>query len=756
MTFEQTSVDRVIRWRFQGFWFRQAQAVLVAGLAWTASHSALIGAWFTATLIIGAAEALLFRSLHRNMERVRLRRFSLFFLGLSCAMFASIGPILLIHVSPLTLAEVALLMCAICLNNTVMTRGWPAATMAAVGASSLMMLLGTPVSAILLHYQFTVTDGVVMELGAIAYVVFIALLVGTLIRDGRARHTALKDLERQSLFVVQAKEDAEQARARWSMLFYQSPLPQVCFDASELHLALEPFIEAGVGRLGDVLATKIHKVSEAIDLLDFTEANRAMENLYGVAAFDGAMKASQFDTSFLIGFCEALNDLRDDGSFPPFEAKVLREDGNTVDVCVHIRTIPGDERPWSLCIATYVDMTEVHKAAHAQAEAVLAAEAANHAKSEFLATMSHEIRTPLNGVLGMAQAMDRGRLSKEQRVRLGVIEQSGAALLTILNDILDLSKIEAGKIELESVDFDLEALAQGAHATFEPLAASKNVDLVLTLEPGAAGAYRGDATRVRQVLQNLISNAVKFTETGAVRVEIARRGETVRLAVSDTGLGVPPDRLDHLFDKFVQADSSTTRQYGGTGLGLAICRELCRAMGGDVTATSVLGEGSCFTAELPLARVGDQLTAEVMAPGAPEGFGERAPRILAAEDNAVNQLVLRTLLGQAGLDPVIVANGREAVEAWAAGDWDLILMDVQMPVMDGPTASREILRLAREAGRRAPPIIALTANAMSHQIDSYRAAGMTRFVAKPVNVADLFTAMAAALDDAAREALAAA
>ena len=756
MTFEETSIDRVIRWRFEGFWIRQGQAALVASLAWAAAHSPLIPMWFVATFVIGLVEARLFKSLHQRLGMVSLRRLSLVFLGLSCGVFASIGPIMLVHISPLTLAEVALLTCAVCLNNTVMTRGWPVAAGASVGASSLMMLLGTPVAAVLLRYRFTFTDGVVMELGAIAYVVFIALLVAMLSRDGRARHKALEDLERQSRFVGQAKEEAEQARARWRMMFYQSPLPQVCFDASELHRMLEPFLESGASRLGDALITKVQAVSEVIDLIELTEANKAMEDLYGVPAFNGVMKASQFDASFLIGFCESLNDLRDDGSFPPFEAKVLREDGTAIDVCVHIRTIPGDERPWGLCIATFVDMTDVRQAARTQQEAVLAAEAANEAKSAFLATMSHEIRTPLNGVLGMAQAMQRGRLSQEQRGRLAVIQQSGEALLIILNDILDLSKIEAGKVELECVDFDLETLAAGTHATFEPLAAAKGVDLILDLSPGAAGAYRGDSTRVRQVLQNLISNAVKFTVEGEVRIEISRLGDHVRLAVSDTGPGVAPERLERLFDKFVQADSSTTRQYGGTGLGLAICRELCRAMGGDVTATSVVGAGSCFVAELPLARVGEPMAVRDAAPTATQGFGERAPRILVAEDNAVNQLVLRTLLGQSGLDPVIVGNGREAVEAWSAGDWDLILMDVQMPVMDGPTASREIRRREAETGRTTTPIIALTANAMNHQIDSYRAAGMTGFVAKPLSIGALFAAMTTALDEAAGGAVAAA
>jgi PAS domain S-box-containing protein len=372
-----------------------------------------------------------------------------------------------------------------------------------------------------------------------------------------------------------------------------------------------------------------------------------------------------------------------------------------------------------------------------------AAEAANRAKSAFLATMSHEIRTPLNGVLGMAQAMGADELSPTQRARLDVIRQSGEGLLAILNDVLDLSKIEAGKLELEAVEFAIGDLAQNAHAAFAPVAAAKGLAFKLRVEPSAQGVYLGDATRVRQILYNLISNALKFTEGGEVRVLVENDEPGLRMTVTDSGIGIPAERLKDLFQKFEQADTSTTRRFGGTGLGLAICRELVDLMGGAIAAQSAEGQGSCFIVELPLARIGDELTeaAKASSPVPALAAPPTALRVLAAEDNVVNQLVIRTLLEQAGIAVIVVADGMQALDAWRREPWDLILMDVQMPQMDGPTASLEIRRLEAAEGRARTPIIALTANAMAHQVAEYRAAGMDAIVAKPIDVSRLLEAM---------------
>jgi two-component system, sensor histidine kinase len=401
----------------------------------------------------------------------------------------------------------------------------------------------------------------------------------------------------------------------------------------------------------------------------------------------------------------------------------------------------------------------LHKARAVAQERGVAAEAANDAKSSFLATMSHEIRTPLNGVLGMAQAMAADHMSNLQRERLEVIRQSGEALLAILNDVLDLSKIEAGRFELEQVEFDLGELMKGAHSAFTALANKKGLSFDLTVDEGARGVYRGDPTRVRQILYNLISNALKFTEHGEVRVTAARSDEALVLMVADTGPGIAADRVGALFDKFTQADASTTRRYGGTGLGLAICRELAQAMGGETCVESRLGEGSRFLVRVPLPKVGEALAPAFLPPPAPPAAMDASlpkVRVLAAEDNSVNQLVLKTLLHQIGVEPTVVENGQEAVDAWKDAAWDVILMDMQMPVMDGLTAARAIRKAEADTGRAKTPIIALTANAMSHQIQQCLAAGMDGHVAKPIEAARLFAALEMALaDQAAAPAMAA-
>ncbi|MEW5685735.1 MAG: ATP-binding protein [Pseudomonadota bacterium] len=397
-------------------------------------------------------------------------------------------------------------------------------------------------------------------------------------------------------------------------------------------------------------------------------------------------------------------------------------------------------------------LLHVLKAVRRRDEAVLAmtsalgdAERASEAKSTFLAIMSHEIRTPLNGVLGMAQAMAADDLPDVQRRRLGVIQQSGNLLLTLLNDLLDLAKIEAAKFDLEDGVLDVFELAGDARAAFAVLAADKGVALSINVSPDAEGQWRTDPTRVRQILYNLLSNAVKFTAQGEVEARLDLHPDGgLRLRVRDTGDGISEADQAQLFNRFIQVDASTTRRHGGTGLGLAISRELARLMGGDLTVASVLGTGSVFEAWFPMARadsgeMADESEPTVVAAGL---------RVLVAEDNETNRLVIGTLLEQLGIEADFVVNGAEAVLAWQAASWDLVLMDIQMPIMDGRTATRKIRQLEAEHGRLRTALVALTANAMRHQVAQYYDEGFDAVAPKPIELHVLIDAIEKALQAA--------
>jgi len=380
------------------------------------------------------------------------------------------------------------------------------------------------------------------------------------------------------------------------------------------------------------------------------------------------------------------------------------------------------------------DVTDAHNLA-------LKAEAASQAKSQFLAVMSHEIRTPMNGILGMTQAMRADDLPPAQRERLDVIAECGDSLLTILNDILDLSKVEAGKLEIEAVPFDLRRVLTSVVAGYAPDAEDRGLDLTLNLD-AADGLYRGDPTRLRQILANLVSNALKFTERGEVSLRARRTSDGVRIEVTDTGRGMDAETLGRIFTPFAQEDASTTRRFGGTGLGLSIVRQLAVLMGGDVAVASRPGSGSRFTVDLPVVYLGEVVEAPEAAVA--DAGHDGSIRILAAEDNANNQLVLKTLLGQMGIDVTIVGDGAQAVDAWRREAWDVVLMDIQMPVLDGFGATTRIRALESAEGRRRTPIIALTANAMDHHRTECLAVGMDGLVAKPIDIRLLITAIEAA------------
>ncbi|WP_296598633.1 ATP-binding protein [Phenylobacterium sp.] len=400
-------------------------------------------------------------------------------------------------------------------------------------------------------------------------------------------------------------------------------------------------------------------------------------------------------------------------------------------------------------IARVVRRLSAHERALTEAMGELAeardrAEAANVAKSRFLANMSHEIRTPLNGVLGMAQVLARSDLKPADREKVGVIQKSGEGLLSLLNDILDLSKVEAGRIELDAQPFDLDALVDGATRGFAMLAAQKGVDMHVEIEPAARGVWMGDGSRVRQVLANLTSNAVKFTSEGEVRVRVRRTGDGLEFTVADTGLGIAPELLPRLFHPFTQVDATTTRRFGGTGLGLAIARELVELMHGRITVSSEAGRGSAFAFSLALEwlRAADATEDQ----GVLDDLAQPGLRILAAEDNSTNQLLLAAMLEPLGVDLTLAADGREAVDAFAAGHFDLVLMDVQMPTMNGIDAGREIRAIEARRGGPRTPILAVSANVMDHQVKDYLAAGMDGFVAKPIELAALLSSIEAVLE----------
>ena len=389
------------------------------------------------------------------------------------------------------------------------------------------------------------------------------------------------------------------------------------------------------------------------------------------------------------------------------------------------------------------DVTERHEFEAALARACDDAEAASRAKSAFLANTSHELRTPLHGMLGLADLARAPDIDDERRRQyLDQISESAQSLTGIISDILDLSKIEAGKLPIETTSFDLGELLGAVCRAYGTLAQGRDLALRLQVDPDATGVVRGDPLRVRQIAGNFLSNAVKFTDHGEVRLVAHRDGDRVRLEVHDSGDGIAPEVQARLFRPFTQADESTTRRFGGTGLGLSICRELAHLMGGEVGVTSAVGQGSCFWAELPLpaATAGPVPT----PPPVPPTERLRGARVLMIEDNAVNMLIAVALLERWGVRVGQAMDGREAVDAveQAAADgrpFDAVLMDLQMPVMSGYEATRTLRTLAAGKG---VPIIALTAAALVSEREQALADGMDDFLTKPIDAEKLSTTLA--------------
>jgi signal transduction histidine kinase/CheY-like chemotaxis protein len=486
---------------------------------------------------------------------------------------------------------------------------------------------------------------------------------------------------------------------------------------------------------GDVATERVKRVNpSAVALFETEDPREIIESIVG-GILSRDPQSSRATLLAEAADAEALDDV----------VEFTTAKGNRFWGALALRKLKISDEALTLVRITDVSARVAHEEALEAARE--AAENAALTRTRFLANMSHEIRTPMNGVIGMASLMQETRLDDQQQGYLKTIRTSGEALLAIINEILDFSKIDADQVQLDMQTFDLATCARDALDVVAPAAADKGLSLNFEIEPALRQSYRGDVNRIRQVLVNLLSNAVKFTADGSVTLRVASNAEAsanIVFHIIDTGIGIPADQQLRLFDPFSQADASTTREYGGTGLGLSISKRLAELMGGDIEVASTPGEGSCFSFTLMLSPALENVHRNKAVKTVAELPALNAADIsfLLAEDNVVNQTVALQMLNQLGARADVAVNGREAVELQQQRSYDIVLMDVQMPEIDGLEASM----LIRQSSVLAQPyIIAMTANAMNEDRDACLAAGMNDFLAKPVRLEDLHQTLSQAL-----------
>jgi PAS domain S-box-containing protein len=451
--------------------------------------------------------------------------------------------------------------------------------------------------------------------------------------------------------------------------------------------------------------------------------------------------------------------VRKKGLISDIETKVLRHDGGILDVNLSISVIKDMEGKIVGSISIMSDVSSQKQTQKILLEAKKAAEAASEAKTMFLANMSHEVRTPMNTILGMVDLTLDTELNAEQRDNLLTVKNAADILLSLLNDILDLSRVEAGKIQLEDIEINIERIVRSVCKTMDILAYNKGLSLQWVIDESVPDMVKGDPVRIRQVLVNLINNAIKFTSKGKIHVEVKARPKNAQeicellFSVKDEGIGIDKDKQEKIFDVFTQEDVSTTRQFGGTGLGLAICKKLLELMGGRIWVESEKGKGSTFSfvipcpvvksEDVPQALQEESIESQLMAqisrkktPSQPDVKKEDL-HILLAEDNLVNQKMAQRILEKKGWRVSVVNNGQEVLDVFEKQKFDLILMDAQMPVIDGLEATRRVRQMESSQGKRIP-IIALTARAMSGDRKKCLDAGMDGYVSKPIDRAQLY------------------